>query len=146
MSDPHPPDLIDELWPAPAPPPDMANRVLAVLDREQRPRARRSLVIGGAVALAAGLALVWGLYGRASGPVDEDGGWVASGRSTVDIGNRAAAAMEPGADLKWSVRKERVRVQQRRGSVFYRVDKGGPFQVTVPRTGGTVFYRLLHAN
>jgi hypothetical protein len=23
---------------------------------------------------------------------------------------------------------------------------GGPFQVTVPRTGGTVFYRLLHAN
>src|SRR5213596_1347644 len=119
MSDSNGPPLpIEELWPVPPPPPDLASRVLAAMDRE-RPRARRPLMIGGAaVALAAGLALAWGLVWRHPGRVDEDGGWVASTRSTVDIGNRAAAAMEPGADLKWSVRKERVRVQQRRGSVF----------------------------
>jgi hypothetical protein len=150
MSDPDSrPDLIDELWPVPSPPPDMANRVLAVLHRERPSRLRRPFVIGGAVALAAGLALAWGLYRRPPGVVDEDGGWVASGRSTVDIGNRAAAAMEPGADLQWSVRKERVRVQQRRGSVFYRVDKGGPFQVSTPdgevEVTGTCF-RITHAS
>jgi hypothetical protein len=148
MSD-HDPRLLDELWPVPSPPPDMANRVLAVLDRERRPRVRRPFLIGGAMALAAGLALAWGLHGRAPSARDEDGGWVASARSTVDIGNRAAAAMEPGADLKWSVRKERVRVQQRRGSVFYRVDKGGPFQVTTPdgevEVTGTCF-RITHAS
>jgi hypothetical protein len=128
----------------------MARRVLTALDRDGQPRVRRSFVIGGAaLALAAGLALLWGLHGRRPAVADEDGGWVASARSTVDIGSRAAAAMEPGADLKWSVRRERVRVQQRRGSVFYRVDKGGPFQVSTPdgdvEVTGTCF-RITHAS
>ena len=148
MSDRDARPLIEDLWPVPSPPPDMASRVLAVIDREKRPRWRRPLVGGGIVALAAGLALAWGLYRRQPALVEEDGGWVASARSTVDIGNRAAAAMEPGADLKWSVRKERVRVQQRRGSVFYRVDRGGPFQVSTPdgevEVTGTCF-RITHA-
>jgi hypothetical protein len=139
---------IDELWPVPAPPRDLAQRVLVVLDRERRPR-RRGPVMFGTLALAAGLALAWGLFWRHPAALDEDGGWVASARSTVDIGSRAAAAMEPGADLQWSVRKERVRVQQRRGSVFYRVDKGGPFQVTTPdgdvEVTGTCF-RITHAS
>jgi hypothetical protein len=144
------PRPIDELWPVPAPPPDMASRVLAAMDRERGlPRSRRPLVLGGALALAAGLALVWGLHRREEAVVEEDGGWVASARSTIDIGNRAAAAMEPGADLKWSVRKQRVRVQQRRGSVFYRVDRGGPFQVSTPdgdvEVTGTCF-RITHAS
>jgi len=141
--------LIEDLWPVPSPPPDLASRVLAVMERDRPLWRRRPLVVGGTVAaLAAGLALAWGLYRREPGLVEEDGGWVASNRSTVDIGNRAAAAMEPGADLKWSVRKERVSVQQRRGSVFYRVDKGGPFQVSTPdgevEVTGTCF-RITHA-
>jgi len=140
--------LVEGLWPAPPPPPDLAGRVLASLDREKRPRwPRRPVVAASLSALAAGLALTWWVQSR-PGIVEEDGGWIAAERSTVDIGTRAAAAMEPGSDLKWSVRKERVRVQQRRGSVFYRVDRGGPFQVSTPdgdvEVTGTCF-RITHA-
>src|SRR5687767_1551952 len=103
--------LIEQLWPTPPPPPDMAGRVLAAMGREKAPRwRRRPVVAAGLSALAAGLALVWWL--QLPTVIEEDGGWIAAERSTVDIGARAAAAMEPGADLKWSVRKERVRVQQ----------------------------------
>jgi ferric-dicitrate binding protein FerR (iron transport regulator) len=141
--------LIDEVFPAPPPPPDMAARVLAAMDRQRAPRTRRGPLVAAAsvAALAAGLAFVWMQWGSGR-VIEEDGGWIAAERSTVDIGSRAAAAMEPGADLKWSVRKERVRVQQRRGSVFYRVDRGGPFQVSTPdgdvEVTGTCF-RITHA-
>jgi hypothetical protein len=127
----------------------MARRVMAALDREKKgPRRwQRPAIVAGVSALAAGLAMIVWVQTR-PGVVEEDGGWIAAERSTVDIGARAAAAMEPGADLKWSVRKERVRVQQRRGSVFYRVNKGGPFQVTTPdgdvEVTGTCF-RITHA-
>ena len=57
---------------------------------------------------------------------------VARQRVTINIADRAAAAMEPGADLVWTVQKQRVRVEQRRGSVFYRVDRGDKFRVTTP--------------
>jgi hypothetical protein len=133
--------LIEDLWPVPTPPSDMAARVLAAIEAERRPvpmlmpRRRRGPLIAAAAslsALAAGATLVWWLQTRPGPVVEEDGGWIAARRATVNIGARATASMQPGSDLKWSVQKARVRVQQRRGSVFYRVDRGGPFQVTTP--------------
>jgi hypothetical protein len=149
--------LIDELWPCPEPPRDLAARVLDTLAGRPpvsasqpapplpappipptgmatpvaaRPSSRR-VALAGALSAAA-VALVAALWvGASDGPTAE-GHQVASVRTTVTIAQRAAAAMEPGADLSWSVRKRRVRVQQRRGSVFYRVDGGGPFQVVTP--------------
>jgi hypothetical protein len=134
--------LIDELWPCPEPPPDLAARVLAGLaaggpleaPRAETPRLdrrpRRQLIAAASLAVAAAAALVVWWPGRRA--VDEDGVQVAQARTTVDIGGRAAAALEPGAELQWSVRKRRAHVQQRHGSVFYRVERGGPFQVDTP--------------
>ncbi len=62
----------------------------------------------------------------------QGGQQVARQRVTINIADRAAAAMEPGADLVWTAQKQRVRVEQRRGSVFYRVDRGDKFRVTTP--------------
>src|SRR5205085_2753683 len=56
----------------------------------------------------------------------------AEARQTVNLAARAAAVAEPGTELAWSVRGERVRVEQPRGSVFYRVEHGAPFQVVTP--------------
>jgi hypothetical protein len=64
--------------------------------------------------------------------ISAQGQQVAHQRVTISIADRAAAAMEPGADLAWTVRKRRVRVEQRRGSVFYRVDRGDKFRVSTP--------------
>jgi hypothetical protein len=157
--------LIDELWPSPEPPPDLAERVLATLAgrppgsigtgqatipppvpapplplpagpvgarvARRSPGRRRWMLGGGALtAVAAALVAAWWV-GPGDGPTME-GHQVASARTTVTIAQRAAAAMEPGADLSWSVRKRQVRVQQRRGSVFYRVDGGAPFRVVTP--------------
>jgi hypothetical protein len=124
--------LIDELWPSPEPPPDLAARVVAAMQRETgRPPRRRPLLIAAlSLAAAAAVAALW--WPRAGGEPDEDGGQVASARVTVNIGARAAAALEPGTALRWSVRRTRVRVEQRQGSAFYRVDHGGPFQVSTP--------------
>ena len=107
------------------------------------PRRRRwsPLAVGGAVtglAAAAALLLTWG-YLR-SAPLElaldpalaPDGRLVATRAQMVAIGERAAASVESGADIVWSVRAKRVRVSQRRGSVLYRVRKGGPFQVVTP--------------
>ena len=164
--------LFDQLWPCPPPRPDLADRVLAQLERSgdsgrvrTGPRALPPLpplpppsapattpaAAAGTVAvgrrgrarlLAAALSMSavaaaclavawWGDFGG-QGSITAQGQQVAGTRMTVSIADRAAAAMEPGSDLAWSVRKRRVRVDQRRGSVFYRVDRGGPFRVTTP--------------
>jgi hypothetical protein len=150
--------LLEELWPTPEPPRGMADKVVATLAREaaasrkpvapvRAPSPYRRATIWAALstAAAAGVLLAAALIGRgASGTraddsgegADSDGHLVASARQTVNIGARGAAAMEPGADVAWSVRGRKVRVKQRRGSVFYRVERGGPFRVSTP--GGEV--------
>jgi ferric-dicitrate binding protein FerR (iron transport regulator) len=150
-------ELLEELFPAPEPPRDMAARVLAALDRQrssppplprqpappplvlgawpaQRPRRARPWLLGAAA--AALLAAVWGgvrglpEWNRAS--QERSGHLIATDRQTVNIGTRAAAAAEPGAEVAWSLEGQRARVDQRGGSVFYRVNRGGPFHVVTP--------------
>ena len=148
--------LFDELWPCPAPRPDLADQVLARLAQSgdssarprprvvpplpapsvQRPAARRRprvgvLVGAGSLAAAAVLAVVSWTWLRVP-EISAQGQQVARERITINIADRAAAAMEPGADLIWTAHEQRVRVQQRRGSVFYRVDRGDQFRVTTP--------------
>jgi hypothetical protein len=155
--------LIDELWPCPEPPRDLAAQVLARLHRgpvravtsefdvvvEKSPQAptslssttlRRRLPLpvsarlagAGVLAAAAILILVWVVRPRLGGSGDADGQVEASATETVNIGTRAAAAVERGSALAWSVREKQVRVEQRRGSVLYRVRRGGPFRVFTP--------------
>jgi hypothetical protein len=157
--------LIEELFPTPAPPRDMAARVLAALADDARgasPRtstksvARRSrtLIWSTGIAAVAGLLVLVGWWAAArwspfADAGDQGGQLIATMAQTVNIGVRAAAAAEPGADLAWSVKGKRARVDQRRGSVFYRVNHGGPFHVVTPagdvEVTGTCFRVALAA-
>src|SRR5204862_6524451 len=51
-------------------------------------------------------------------------------RQSLSIASRAVAVAEAGSDLNWSTNRDRVRVEQRKGAVFYRVDHGSPFVVS----------------
>lgn len=142
--------LIDDLWPALEPPPDFSVRVTAALDgavrRPERQPSRRWLGWGMAsLGVAAVLALVLtGYLGRPRPVSGESRGEVqATTRETVAIGQRAVAVAEAGADLGWVLAVGQARVEQRHGSVFYRVDHGAPFVVATPtaevRVTGTCF-------
>jgi len=128
--------LIDDLWPALEPPPNFSARVTAALDgvSARRPeRARKRLFAGlASVAVAAVLVLiVTQLVTRPREVGRPTWGEIhATARETVGIGDRAVAVAEPGAQLSWSLASGRIRVDQRNGAVFYRVDHGSPFVVS----------------
>jgi hypothetical protein len=150
--------LFDELWPVPEPPPDLAARVVARMNPGARgavpqviardvpaplPRRRLLPLALAGVAAAAALALWLGrsapdrvardsLDEEANEEPNIEGQVLAHASETVAIGARAAAAVEPGTELAWSVRQRQARVDQKRGSVLYRVRKGGPFRVITP--------------
>jgi hypothetical protein len=148
-----------EAWPAPTPSSDFAARVVAAAATDRRERAaampatpaaatpaavRRPLVIAAAVvgvacAGALGVAVWRGV--DASG--DVRGELTAPARTSVALGARGVAVAEAGAVLDWQVSPAGARVQQRAGDVFYRVERGGAFEVTTPvgdvRVTGTCF-------
>jgi hypothetical protein len=136
--------LIDELWPYHQPPAGFAARVLSAHrargvppDERQRPRPRRPLLLwlgGTAVAIAAAAVL---LLARMGGEgertvVRGDGQLRADDRQTVRLDQGALAVAEKGSEIAWSMRRDGMRVDQPRGDVFYRVDKGTPFLVVTP--------------
>jgi hypothetical protein len=129
--------LIDELWPALEPPPNFSARVTAALDgvaAQRAPaRSRRRMFLGlASLGVAAVLALlITQLVTRPREAGRPAWGEVqALARETVGIGDRAVAVAEPGAQLSWSLAAGRIRVDQRGGTVFYRVDHGAPFVVS----------------
>jgi hypothetical protein len=143
--------LVDRVWPALAPPEGFADRVVSALHGGGAAvpvaRARRLpwAALGacvGAAAAAAMLALAPGREAPSRGG-SAAGSVVTAARETVHIGDRAIAVAEAGAELAWSQRGGRMRVDQPRGRVFYRVDHGGPFLVVTPagdvRVTGTCF-------
>jgi FecR-like protein len=121
-----------EAWPAPVPPAGFAQRVAAELPRlkaaslasASRPRWR---FVALAAALAAALCAGWLLLGP-----DSAGHVLASERREVELGRRALAVLEAGAELRW----RGPRVTQTSGAVFYRVEPGELFRVETP--GGAV--------
>lgn len=118
-------------WQAAEPPADFAERVLAART-ERKASARhpdlRMLWLSSGALIAAAAALWLMFTGQASQGMLE-----ARARETQAIGERAVAVAEAGAVLRWRVeRSGEARVEQREGSVFYRVEHGGPFRVTTP--------------
>ena len=74
---------------------------------------------------------------RSSGGVATIGSLDAVVRRSAALGDRAVAVAEAGASLHWAVdRTGSAKIRQVAGSVFYRVDPGGPFLVDTP--AGTV--------
>jgi ferric-dicitrate binding protein FerR (iron transport regulator) len=155
---------LDELWPVLDPPAGFGERVLQALEKtpaaEPLPvvtppelpprRARRpprglwlaSGVCAGAVAAGA-LMSFWPSGDGKSGDAALSGHLIADIRQTLPIGDRGLAVAERGAELAWFVVAGNPRVEQPRGSVFYRIDRGGPFTVATPvgdvRVTGTCF-------
>jgi hypothetical protein len=163
---------LDDLWPVLEPPADFGERVLAAFDAgaasqpavqlsgesaaalqpqpapSGRLRPRRGLWMlagscAGALAAAAVLLAVRAPDQPHSGEGAVSGHLILDIRQTLPIGDRALAVAERGAELAWFVTAGNPRVEQPRGSVFYRVDRGGPFTVSTPvgdvRVTGTCF-------
>lgn len=140
--------LIDDLWPALEPGRDFSARVVAAMDGvgavTPAPRARRRLAGALAVLVAVGVPFIVYRVTRPRGSSMASFGDVAAReRQTVAIGDRAVAVAEPGAELGWTYGSGRVRVDQRRGTVFYRVERKTPFVVRTAlgevRVTGTCF-------
>ncbi|MEZ0313942.1 MAG: FecR domain-containing protein [Myxococcota bacterium] len=118
--------LLDR-WGAPTPPSDFAARVAG------NPRRGTSLVRYGVVAAALVLG-VTGMVMRSRG--DVTGMVQSNARSTIAIGKRAVVVAESGTILEYQVAKDwrgegtgAALVEQRQGTAFYRVERGGTFKV-----------------
>jgi hypothetical protein len=155
-------------WPVDEPPADFAENVM----RATREDAGREDAVGDAssgdanrggvhrpvvVGIASRRAARWGaaavlavaaaaaLYVRSQG--DTHGEITADeSRREVKLGNRAVAVLEPGASVKWNG----ALVEQARGNVFYRVERGDGFRVHTASgdvdVSGTCFRVDLKAN
>ncbi len=161
-------NIVDELWPVLDPPADFGLRVLDALEKlpareplggappqgHTAPARARRRVTGGRLAWlaagvcagalgAAGLVQLWPAAGTPPDPATSSGHLIADIRQTLPIGDRGLAVVERGAELGWFVVAGNPRVDQPRGSVFYRIDRGGPFAVATPvgdvRVTGTCF-------
>jgi hypothetical protein len=98
----------------------------------RRPRLRRLAAAG---ALAAAAVLVF--WSSARSP-DRRAGAVAGAahRTSVEIGRRGVAVLDAGAEVSWTLAGADAHIRQRRGNVFYRVERDGPF--VVDTAAGTV--------
>jgi hypothetical protein len=126
--------LLDSLLPTPPPPGDLVERILRAHARARPLRRRWVPPAALAVALAAA-ALILVVRPR---PVPPGAGTLrAQVRQTVRIADRAVAVIEPQAEIAWRVQAGQLRIEQRRGEVFYRVEGGPPLTVASP-TGEVV--------
>lgn len=121
-------DLNDEsidlsAWDPELPPAGFADRVMAKVSQES-PRKTvsrvRWIATGGVFAMAAAFLLYASTRTPSSGIAKAD-----HDRIEVKLGDRAIAVLEPGAELKWNG----PHVEQTKGDVFYRVEKGDGFDV-----------------
>ncbi|HTR50821.1 MAG TPA: hypothetical protein VMJ10_08955 [Kofleriaceae bacterium] len=127
---------LESKWPAQEPQASFADRVVTAAMAEASPR-RWPWFAAGAVALAAGIAL-W----LATRPAVASGEVRADRRIEVDLGGRAVAVLEPGAHVRWRGDS----VEQDRGSVFYRVERGASFVVHTPMADATVLGTCFRIN
>ena len=98
----------------------------------RRPRLRRLAAAG---ALAAAAVLVFWSYARS--PEGRAGAVAgAAHRTSVEIGRRGVVVLEAGAEVSWTLAGADAHIRQRRGNVFYRVERDGPF--VVDTAAGTV--------
>jgi hypothetical protein len=125
--------LLDALMPVPAAPADLAQRVFQARDGAPIRRARRWPWVVAATAMAAAMVIL--LVRRHDTP---GASALALHRQTVDVGGRAIAVIEPRGEISWRKQGGEMRVEQRRGDVFYRVDHGGAFVVAAPAGEVTV--------
>ncbi|HKE16471.1 MAG TPA: hypothetical protein VKB80_16475 [Kofleriaceae bacterium] len=147
-----------EAWTVPDPPAGFADRVVsagrgaladeagpaAIAAPAASPGPRRRIAPWVVVAVAAAAALVLAQSRAPSGGGGQMAGSASPAtRQSIRIGQRAVAVAEAGAALSWAIESGRATVAQSAGDVFYRVERGGTFEVETPhgsvRVTGTCF-------
>ena len=145
-------------WAVPDPPAGFADRVVAAQERARpveadaaatpmfaAPSARswrraRPWIL---VAVAAVVALLLVQLRAPGGGANAAGSAAPLARESLRLGPRGVAVAEAGSLLSWTIDGGRARVSQRAGDVFYRVERGGRFEVETPhgtvRVTGTCF-------
>ncbi len=131
-------------YPVAEPPPGFADRVLEAIDAHEQVDAsvlvgrvarvtdNRWVKLAALVVAVAAVALVVDAF-RDDETKGGVGHLVAQARTTTPIGLRGVAVAEAGAELSWQVGSGgAATVRQDRGEVFYRVDRGGAFDVETP--------------
>lgn len=105
-------------------------------DRPHNPKwLKGSAVI---IAVASAAVIAFAMLGGPKAP-EVSGSVRATARETVTLGTRGVAVAEPGAAFGWKVvGAGNATVDQTAGSVFYRVERGGPFVVSTPAGDVTV--------
>lgn len=137
-------DRIDGLdaWEGMEPTAGFAERVLAArgdhAERDapelagRRPPSRILTVSAVVVGMACVVALAVGLT-RSDERASSSGTLESAQRETVELGHRGVAVAEAGSRLHWNVAGNgATEIEQTRGNVFYRVDRGGAFEVDTP--------------
>src|SRR5689334_17994742 len=114
-----------DAWTAPKAPVDFAARVMQRVSPAApaiRPSPRPRTMWAAAVAAV----LVVGLFAKGPVQLPSSGDARPTSRLAIDVGRRAMAVVEPGAELAWHVSLlGDAEVEQRRGNIFYRVEPGG---------------------
>ena len=137
-----------EAWTVPEAPDDFADRVMRAQGSagETPPERRRRgtpMWRWVAVAGAAVAALTLWQLGGGRRSAAATGSAAPAARQTIELGRRGVAVAEAGASLSWTVDGSGAAIAQSAGSVFYRVQRGGPFRVETPhgavRVTGTCF-------
>jgi hypothetical protein len=114
---------------------EQAAAVDRLLESSRAPRRRRPLLLAGfvAVIVAATIGLFVLTRNQATPASLAGGADSVDERRSLAIGERAVAVAEPGAGLSWKLSADGgALVEQKYGSVFYRVDHGGLFVVDTP--------------
>ncbi len=118
------------LWPSSTPRAGFADAVLSATAGPRRSPRRWPWLAAAATALVVAVLL---LVRGGAPPTLTSGARVTTARETLPLGVRAVAVAEADAVLAWQVRGDSVDVDQRLGSVFYRVEPdGAPFVVKTP--------------
>jgi ferric-dicitrate binding protein FerR (iron transport regulator) len=122
-------------WKAPTPSAGFADRVMNRWEEDRAPRRRNPMTFWAAAAV---LALVVGSAGLTFlGRSTVTGATLTAKRESISLGNRGIAVAEAESALSWNVNKSgEAAIEQSRGNVFYRVERGEPFVVRTP--AGTV--------
>jgi hypothetical protein len=116
-----------DAYEVPAMPTGIEDRLWQRMHAAKPPRSRRWWIGAGAAAVGVAASVAW-FVTPGSSAVVRSGAAHAAERITLSIG-KATLVAEPGTALTWTSSDRGVRVEQRSGNVFYRVEPGRPFVV-----------------
>jgi hypothetical protein len=116
-----------DAYEVPAMPAGLEDRLWQRMHAARPPRSRRWRLVAGAAAVGAVASMAW-LFTADSPAMVRSGAAKTAERTTLSVGTATLVA-EPGTTLTWTPSDGGVRVEQRSGNVFYRVEPGRPFVV-----------------